>query len=103
MNKIKEIASVLAITGNEELIEDFLKSILTRNEIKDISSRWELVKLLEDGISQRRIAERLGLSLCKITRCSRELKKTHSPFKAMIEKYKEIMKNQPVKQADTTI
>ncbi|HPN10625.1 MAG TPA: Trp family transcriptional regulator, partial [Spirochaetota bacterium] len=52
-----------------------------------------LVKLLHEGMSQRKIAERLGLSLCKITRGSRELKKSRSPFKAMLEKLQELSKN----------
>jgi TrpR family transcriptional regulator, trp operon repressor len=96
MNKLKEIAIALAATGDEELIEAFLKSILTRNEVVEISSRWELVKLLDNGMSQRKISERLGLSLCKITRGSKELKKSQSPFKEMIEKYKEMPKTKPV-------
>jgi len=97
-NRLKEIASVLATTDDNEKIEAFLKSILTKNEVDEISTRWELVKLLDGGLSQRKIADRLGVSLCKITRGSRELKKAHSPFRAMIEKYKEIMKLQPVKK-----
>lgn len=93
MNKLKEIAGVLAETGDGELIEGFLKSILTRNELDEISSRWELVKLLEEGLSQRKIAEKLGISLCKITRGSRELRKSNSPFKAMIETHRKIQKS----------
>jgi TrpR family transcriptional regulator, trp operon repressor len=93
MNKIKEIAAVLATTDDAEEIEGFLKSILTRNETDEISSRWELVKLLQEGMSQRKIADRLGLSLCKITRGSRELKKAHSPFRAMLEKHRDLSKN----------
>jgi TrpR family trp operon transcriptional repressor len=96
MNKLKEISSVLAATDDADLIEAFLRSILTRNEIDEISSRWELVKLLHSGITQRKIAERLGLSLCKITRGSRELKKAHSPFKVMIERYRENLDSIPV-------
>jgi TrpR family transcriptional regulator, trp operon repressor len=96
MNKLKEISSVLAITPEGDKIEAFLKSILTKNEIDEISGRWELVKLLHDGMSQRKIADRLSVSLCKITRGSRELKKPHSSFKAMIEKYKEIAEKKPV-------
>ena len=53
MYKIKEIARVLAVTDDPQLIEGFLKSILTKSEIDEISSRWELVKLLNDGMSQR--------------------------------------------------
>ncbi len=97
-NRLKEIASVLAETDDRELIEAFLKSILTRNEIDEIATRWELVKLLDGGMSQRKIADRLGVSLCKITRGSRELKKTHSPFRTKIEKHKEIVKKQPAKK-----
>lgn len=97
-SKLKEIASVLATTQDQEQIEAFLKSILTKNEVDEISTRWELVKLLDGGMSQRKIADRLSISLCKITRGSRELKKVHSPFRAMIEKYKEIIKQQPVKK-----
>jgi TrpR family trp operon transcriptional repressor len=87
MNKLKEIAKALSATGDEHLIEEFLQSILTKYEIDEISSRWELVKLLYNGMTQRKIAERLGVSLCKITRGSRELKKERSPFKIMVEKY----------------
>jgi len=83
---LRELAGVLAATKDPEAILAFLQSLLTANEIREISSRWELVKRLDQGQSQRQIARQLGLSLCKITRGSRELKKKGSPFKAMIEK-----------------
>ena len=85
MNKIKEIARVLAATRDERTIEKFLLSILTKNETDEISSRWELTKLLDRGLTQRKISELLGLSLCKITRGSKELKKKSSVFKYMID------------------
>ena len=81
---MREIARALAETNDPQYIMRFLNSLLTPNEIREISSRWELVKLLDQGHSQRQIAKRLGLSLCKITRGSRELKKKDSPFKRMI-------------------
>jgi TrpR family trp operon transcriptional repressor len=92
MDKIKEISEVLAFTDDPQVIENFLKSILTKYEIKEISSRWELVKLLRSGLSQRKISEKLGVSLCKITRGSRELKKDKSVFKAMIDRYMQTVK-----------
>jgi len=92
MKKIKEIARVLAETKDEDIIENFLVSILTKKELDEISSRWELVKLLNIGLSQRKISEKLGLSLCKITRGSKELKKKYSAFKHMINAYDKISK-----------
>ncbi|HPB81124.1 MAG TPA: Trp family transcriptional regulator [Spirochaetota bacterium] len=93
MDKIKEIAEVLSVTGDPQLIENFLKSILTDYEAGEISSRWEIVKLLGDGMSQRKISEKLGTSLCKITRGSKELKKKNSSFRTMMEKYRSLQKN----------
>ncbi len=85
---LTELSEVLAECEDAQLIKHFLESILTETEVKDISSRWTLVRLLEKGLSQRAIAEELGLSLCKITRGSRELKKEASPFMRMLELYK---------------
>lgn len=81
---LEELSRVLASADDPVLIRDFLRSLLTEHEVKDISSRWILVRLLDKGMSQRGIAEELGLSLCKITRGSRELKKPSSPFKKML-------------------
>jgi TrpR family trp operon transcriptional repressor len=86
---LDQIAGVLAKIGDRKLIREFLICILTKYEIKEIAGRWELVKLLYDGISQRRIAEQLGMSLCKITRGSKELKKEDSAFKTILDSYVE--------------
>ena len=93
MDNIKEISKLLAKTDQQKLIQEFLESILTPAELEAISSRWEIVKLLDKGISQRKIAKDLHLSLCKITRGSKELKKENSPMKKMINKI-DIDKNQ---------
>lgn len=85
-NAIGELARVLASTDDKDLIEDFLHRILTPNELHSVASRWALTKLISQGMSQRKIAEKLGLSLCKITRGSKELKAENSSFRTMIEK-----------------
>ncbi len=87
VKNIKEIAQITARIHDAELIEELLYSILTKNEIENVSSRWEIVKRLEQGISQRKIANALHLSLCKITRGSRELKKENSPLKKILRTY----------------
>ena len=90
MYTLNEIARVLASVEDEKLIERFLKSLLTEKETFEVSSRWELVKLLREGKSQRNISDELGISLCKITRGSKELKKRSSAFKRMLEIYEEL-------------
>ncbi|MFP4562354.1 MAG: Trp family transcriptional regulator [Spirochaetia bacterium] len=84
-NAFDEMASVLAYVRDKKLIKDFLMCLLTENEMDEIIARWALVKLIDRGMSQRRIASELGLSLCKITRGSKELKKRNSAFKRFID------------------
>jgi len=79
-----EMTSVLASVDDQGLVKAFLTSLLTPSERLDIAARWELVNRIDLGETQRRVASELGVSLCKITRGSKELKKPDSAFKAML-------------------
>jgi TrpR family transcriptional regulator, trp operon repressor len=72
--------------ADASLIEGFLYSLLTPSEADEMAKRWALVKELSHGTPQRKIADELGLSLCKITRGSRELKKDGSAFKILLSR-----------------
>ena len=68
---------VLAMKDKDDL-EQFFEEILTPAELADLSLRWKLLKELHGGMTQRKIAEKHGISLCKITRGSKILKKEGS-------------------------
>jgi TrpR family trp operon transcriptional repressor len=84
-NDLKELSVTLAAVPDGQLIEQFLRELFTPSEIADIAARWALVKALRKKVPQREIAKMLGISLCKITRGSRELKKPDSAFKRILE------------------
>ena len=84
---IQELAQILSLEKEKELIEDFLYCLLTPAEIADVERRWDLVKALRQKTPQREIAQKLGISLCKITRGSREMKKDNSAFMRILCKY----------------
>jgi TrpR family trp operon transcriptional repressor len=79
-----ELTRVLTATGDPALVKAFLASLLTPSERLDIAARWELVTRIDHGATQRQVAQDLGVSLCKITRGSKELKKPDSAFRAML-------------------
>ena len=81
---VSDLARTLSKTTDSALIEDFLRCLLTPSEIAGIAARWALVKALKIKMPQREIAKHLGLSLCKITRGSRELKKPNSAFERIL-------------------
>ena len=82
---LTELSGTLARVDDPVLIQEFFECLFTPSEIHEMASRWALVKLIDEGWSQRAIAQELGLSLCKITRGSKELKKENSAFARMIE------------------
>lgn len=84
MDPFSDFAHSLARLRDPELVERFLREILTPSETADLGSRWELLKRLEAGQTQRHIASELHLSLCKITRGSRELKKPGSALRQVL-------------------
>jgi len=68
MEEKNELIDVFASISEPEEMSRFFEEIFTPNERKDIVLRWKLMKLLKTGMPQRKIASKLGISLCKITR-----------------------------------
>lgn len=69
---------------DEALVKDFVECIFTPAELKDLANRWLLVKEIDAGTPQRAIAKKFSMSLCKITRGSKELNKPDSAFRKIL-------------------
>jgi TrpR family trp operon transcriptional repressor len=76
--EVSGIIEVLCQLKDRADMERFLGEVLTPAELRDLSLRWELMRKLSQGISQRQIAAELGISLCKITRGAKILKDVQS-------------------------
>jgi TrpR family transcriptional regulator, trp operon repressor len=85
VDRIPDIARALMEMRQVAAVENLLRELLTESEVKKLSLRWDIVRCLSEGKSQRTIAHRLGVSLCKITRGARELKKKGSALKRVFE------------------
>lgn len=88
MNKkyIEELAAVLVSIKKEAVAESFLHNILTPSELEEISVRLQIVKLLLDGVAQRDVAKKLGVSMGTVSRGSRELKYGTDGFKKVLQR-----------------
>jgi len=72
--KLVDLAGVLAGIRTSEEVMEFLDGILTPTEIDEISTRLQIVKMLKRGVSQRKIAQKLGISVATVSRGSKALK-----------------------------
>ncbi len=84
-NSLREICKLLAKNGSSDFIYDFFGCLFTPAEMNDFAKRWLLVKEIDKGTTQREIAKKFHISLCKITRGSRELKKEESAFRKLLD------------------
>ncbi len=81
----KELIDIFTRTTDREQMEVLFQEIFTPNEIDTLTLRWQLLKDLYEGKTQRKIAAEHKISLCKITRGSKLLKAKDSYLKKVLD------------------
>ena len=70
----RDLLHIISSINDLDELERFFTDLFTPAELDDLSLRWKLLKDLHKGTTQRKISEKYGISLCKITRGSKVLK-----------------------------
>jgi len=81
---IRELCHLIKMADSEEFTYEFFVNLFTAPERKDFANRWLLVKEIDKGTTQREIAKKFNMSLCKITRGSKILHEPDSAFRKML-------------------
>ena len=84
MDNLDELIEIFSQTTDKHQMRKLLEEILTPAELTDVAKRWYLMKEIMKGTSQRKIASDMEISLCKITRGSRILKKDDSIYRKIL-------------------
>lgn len=83
----KELVEVFSnICSERKMMNEFLMDILTPREFEDLALRWQIVKKLYNGETQRSIAKDLGLGIATVSRGSRELRNKNGGFSLVLKK-----------------
>jgi len=94
MNPVtKELIEIFACTNDHSEMEALFQEIFTPSEISTLTLRWQLLKDLYEGKTQRKIAAEHKISLCKITRGSKLLKARGSYLKRVLDELYEAGKS----------
>lgn len=83
-----ELVQIFTDIDDKKFMREFMECLFTPGEREDFANRWILVKEIDKGTTQREIAKNFNMSLCKITRGSKELNKKDSAFRTVLDKYK---------------
>lgn len=65
---------------------NFLRDLCTLEELDEISSRWQVVEMLDKGLSYREIAAKTGMSTTTVTRIAHWLKHGTGGYQTVIKK-----------------
>ena len=83
-DNLTEIIGIFSETTDRRDMRRLFEDVFTDAERADIAKRWYIFKELYRGTPQRKIAKDMEVSLCKITRGSKTLKKDDSVIRHVL-------------------
>jgi len=83
--EMEELIRKICKNRKKSLLRDFLFDLLSPAEYKDLAVRWQIVKMLDNRISQRQISKALKVSVATVTRGSRELLNKTGGFRQSLD------------------
>ncbi len=81
------VDAILALPDRDEA-ERFLRDLCTLREIHDLAQRWQVVRLLEEGLHYAEISGRTGASTATITRIASWLHHGTGGYRAALARTK---------------
>lgn len=66
----------------------FFRDLCTLGELQEFSERFEVAKLIDEGMSYREIATRTGVSTATVTRIAQWLKHGEGGYRLIIDRLK---------------
>jgi len=66
-----ELLDALCTIQDPAEMRRVLGDLLTRSEMAAVRKRWTILRLLREGMPQRKIAQKIDGSLCNVTRGAR--------------------------------
>ena len=76
---ISRLVNHLLAQKSPQEMEEALRSLLTPSELLDVANRLQIFEMLEQGVPQRKIAEKLGVGIATVTRGSNAMKIRKGP------------------------
>lgn len=74
-------------------LSHFFRDLMTIKELEDISQRWQIVLLLNQGIPYLEIAKKVGVSTTTVTRCALWLHHGKNGYKTALSRLHTINKS----------
>ena len=89
-DEMKDLFEAILALENPDEVERFLRDLCTLSELGAMAHRWEVVKLVEQGLSYQEISSRTGASTTTVTRVAHWLRYGEGGYRLALERRKRL-------------
>lgn len=82
------LAEAILTLETADDVQAFLRDVCTLRELTELASRWQIAQLLDQGLPQREIAERVGASTATVTRVNQWLHHGTGGYRLVLDRQK---------------
>lgn len=82
----RELAAAMALLRNADEVLRFLRDLCTVTELRELTARWEVARLLDKGTSYHKISERTGASSATISRVNQWLRYGRDGYRLVLDR-----------------
>jgi TrpR-related protein YerC/YecD len=83
---MQELFATIASLRTKQETEHFLRDLCTLSELEAMSHRWQVVRLLEQGLPYLEIAELTGASTTTVTRVAHWLRHGEGGYRLALDR-----------------
>ena len=84
-----ELFDAMTRLESSDEFADFLRDLCTRSELEAMAERWQVVRLIDQGISYREINRFTGASTTTVTRIAHWLKHGEGGYRRLLDRLNE--------------
>lgn len=82
----RALVSAFLSLRTEQETAGFLRDLCTRRELEEMAHRWAVVRLLDEGLPYREVAQRTGASTTTITRINEWLQHGTGGYRTALDR-----------------
>ncbi|HEX2843843.1 MAG TPA: YerC/YecD family TrpR-related protein [Candidatus Limnocylindria bacterium] len=82
----RDLAAAVASLRDADEALRFLRDLCTVNELRELAARWEVARLLDEGVSYHDISERTGASSATISRVNQWLRYGRDGYRLVLDR-----------------
>jgi TrpR-related protein YerC/YecD len=86
--EIQDLLETIARLRSREEAERFFRDLCTLAELEAMAHRWEVAKLLDEGLPYAEVARRAGASTATVTRVAQWLRRGEGGYRLTLDRRK---------------